>query len=155
MMKVFFIFLLLLSLLGIEHAHATNALGVVLGDPTGVSGRMGLDNAHSLEGAVAFSLGKDEDLHLHATYLWDRARSFNVEGGGPLEMYYGLGVRLITFDGGKHDGEVAIGPRAPLGLLYNFNNPDIELFGEISVALDLTPETDVDLDLGIGVRVRF
>ncbi len=48
-----------------------------------------------------------------------------------------------------------IGPRAPVGLLYNFHNPNIEVFAELALAVDLTPKTDVDLDVGIGVRVRF
>lgn len=138
-----------------SYAFADNAIGIVLGDPSGISGRASLDGQHSIEGALAYATGDHSGLHIHATYLWDRARTFAVQGGGPIEMYYGLGVRLINFNKGEHDGELAIGPRAPLGLLYNINNPDLEFFGEVSVAVDLTPETDVDLDVGIGVRIRF
>ncbi|MEK2645224.1 hypothetical protein [Bdellovibrio sp. BCCA] len=154
MTKLFFIFILLISLLGIQHAHAEAALGAVIGDPTGISGRLGMDGQHSLEGALAYSTGHYEGLHVHATYLWDHARSF-ATSEGPIELYYGLGVRLISINGGKHDGEIALGPRAPLGLLYNFHNPNVEIFGEVSLAMDLVPKTDVDLDVGIGVRVRF
>lgn len=153
MMK-FFILLVLLTTFLTFKAYADSAVGVVVGDPTGVSGRLGLDGKHSLEGALAYSSGHYEGLHIHATYLWDRARSFGTTEG-PIEMYYGLGVRIITIQDGKYDGDVAVGPRAPLGLLYNFNNPNLEIFGEVSAALDLAPKTDVDLDVGIGVRVRF
>lgn len=154
MTKLFLIFILLLSLLGIQQAHAEAALGAVIGDPTGISGRVGLDGKHSIEGAIAYSTGHYEGLHLHGTYLWDRARNF-ATSEGPLELYYGLGVRVIAINKGSRDGEIALGPRAPLGLLYNFHNPNVEVFGELSLALDLVPKTDVDLDVGIGVRVRF
>lgn len=148
--------ILTLSMTMTIYAKADSAIGVVLGDPSGLSGRTSLDGQHSLEGALAYSSSGDHSgVHIHATYLWDRARVFTIEDSGPIEMYYGLGARLITIDSGKHDGEVAIGPRAPLGLLYNVNNPDLEIFGELSLALDLTPDTDVDLDAGIGVRFRF
>jgi hypothetical protein len=86
--------------------------------------------------------------------LWDRARSFSTTEG-PIDLYYGLGVRMIAVNRGSQDGKIAIGPRAPLGLIYNFNDPNVEIFGELSLALDLTPKTDVDLDVGIGVRIRF
>ncbi len=154
MMKLFLIFLLLLSLLGIEQARADAAVGAVIGDPTGLSARVGLDGQHSIEGALAYSSSHYEGLHVHGTYLWDRARSFATTEG-PLDLYYGLGLRLISINKGDRDGEIAFGPRAPLGLLYNFHNPNIEVFGEVSLAMDLTPKTDVDLDVGIGVRVRF
>ncbi|QDK37524.1 hypothetical protein [Bdellovibrio sp. NC01] len=145
---------LAVELLTIENAHADNAIGVVLGSPTGASGRFGLNDGHSIEGAVAYAFGEWDGLEVHGTYLWDHARTFGTKEG-PIEMYYGLGARLIMINSGKHDGEVAVGPRAPIGLLYNFHNPNIEVFAELSATLDIAPKTDVDLDAGIGFRVRF
>lgn len=142
------------ELFTIKIARADNAIGVVLGSPTGASGRFGLDGNHSLEGALAYAFGEYDGLEVHATYLWDHARSFGTKEG-PIEMYYGLGARMIVINSGKHDGEVAVGPRAPIGLLYNFHNPNIEVFGELSATLDVVPKTDVDLGAGIGFRVRF
>ena len=147
--------MLALSLMMTHHAQADSALGVVLGDPTGFSGRTSLDGQHSLEGALAYSTGHHSGLHVHGTYLWDRARVFSVERSGPIEMYYGLGLRLISINSGKHDGDIAIGPRAPLGVVYKINNPNLEFFGELSLALDVAPDTDVDLDAGVGIRIRF
>lgn len=138
----------------VSYAHADNAVGVVLGDPTGISGRMSLDSQHSLEGAFAYSSSSYEGLHLRATYLWDRARTFQT-AADPLYMYYGLGLRVISISRGKYDGDIAFGPRAPIGVLYNIDNPNLELFAELSLAVDLVPKTDVDIDGGIGVRIRF
>ncbi|MGZ3792855.1 MAG: hypothetical protein ACXVCP_10935, partial [Bdellovibrio sp.] len=99
-------------------ANATNAIGVVIGDPTGLSGRFSLDSRHSVEGAIALSSSEYDGTHIHATYLWDRARTFATSGAGPIELYYGLGIRIINISHGRYDGDTAIGPRAPLGLLY-------------------------------------
>jgi len=144
---------LALTLTGYQ-AKADNAIGAVIGDPTGVSGRMGYDEGHSIEGALAYGLGHRSGLHIHGTYIWDKARTFETEGG-PLYLYYGLGARLIAINHGDDDGEIAIGPRAPVGLLFNLHDPNLEIFGELSLAMDLTPSTDVDLDACIGVRIRF
>ncbi len=135
-------------------AFAESSLGVVLGDPTGLSGRTSLDGSHSIEGAIAYATGNHGGLHIHGTYLWDEANQFATRSG-PINLYYGLGARLIRIDGGDNKGDISIGPRAPLGLLYKFKNPSIEIFGELSLALDILPSTDVDLDACIGARIRF
>ena len=145
---------LMLSLVTASAGATDSGLGVVIGDPTGVSLRVGLEERHSLETAFAFSSGTYEGLHFHGTYLWDNARRIQLQKNA-LEMYYGLGLRVISINKGRYDGEVALGPRTPIGLLYKINNPNIEIFGEISATLDLSPRTDVDLDAGIGFRVRF
>lgn len=155
MMKLIFSFILLLALLGLQPAHADSAVGAVLGDPTGLSARVGLDAQHSFEAALAYSTSHYEGLHVHGTYLWDQARTFRAANAGPVDLYYGLGFRLISISKGDRKDEIALGPRAPLGLLYNINNPNLEIFGELSVAVDIVPKTDVDLDVGVGVRIRF
>lgn len=154
-MKKFFAYLTpLVLLLFFQSAKAEFAVGAVLGDPTGLSGRAAIDGQHSVDAALAYNSGNYSGLHIHMSYLRDRARTFATTEG-PIELYYGLGVRLISVDKGKYDGDTMIGPRAPLGLLYNFKNPNVEVFGEIALALDIVPRTDVDLDVGVGVRLRF
>ncbi|UOF02223.1 hypothetical protein [Bdellovibrio reynosensis] len=154
-MKKFFAYITVLLVLMIYHsAQAEVAVGAVLGDPTGLSARTAIDGQHSVDGALAYNSGTYSGLHLHLTYLRDRARTFATTEG-PIELYYGLGLRLISVDKGKYDGDTALGPRAPLGLVYHFKNPNVEVFGEIALALDVVPRTDVDLDVGVGVRLRF
>lgn len=154
MKKHFALLSLLLTFACFENARAEGAIGAVIGDPTGISGRIAVDGKHSIEGALAYSTGTYDGLHIHGTYLWDGARSFATTEG-PIEMFYGLGARLISVNKGEQKDKVAFGPRAPIGLLYNFTNPDIEVFGELSLALDLTPKVGVDLDVGVGARIRF
>jgi hypothetical protein len=147
---------LILSLVTLSSysAHADSAIGAVIGDPTGISGRTSYDNDHSLEGALAYGLGHRSGMHIHGTYLWDKARTFHTDSG-PFYLYYGIGARIIFIDHGDDKNDIAVGPRAPVGILYNFKDPNIEVFGELALTLDIAPSTDVDLDAGIGVRIRF
>lgn len=150
-----------LSVATFSTAHAQSeqfGLGVILGDPTGLSGKMKWDESHSVDMALAYSSGRRSGLQLHADYLWDRARSWGT-AEGPLDMYYGLGGRIITYDERKNDGRreslVSIGPRGAIGLSFNINNPNLEIFGELAAILEIAPSVGVDLDAGIGARIRF
>lgn len=153
-MKKWMLYVVVASFGFLSFAQADTAVGVVIGDPTGISARFGLDAEHSFEGALAYSSSDYEGIHVHGTYLWDKARVFKTEAD-PLYLYYGLGLRLISISKGKYDGDLSVAPRAPLGLRYIFENPDVEIFAELALSLDLTPTTDVDLDGGLGVRIRF
>jgi hypothetical protein len=156
MKKIVAVLALVLSFVSGHWASADSGLGVILGGPTGISGRTSLDSQHSLDLALAYSHHPYYGFYIHGTYLRDAARLFPVaNNNAPLELYYGLGLRVISINKGKYDGDIAVGPRAPVGLLYNINNPNLELFGEISLALDIVPRTEVDLDVGVGVRFRF
>lgn len=135
--------------------HAENyALGVILGDPSGLSGKVKYDNNHSIDGALAYSTGKHSGMQFHSDYLWDRARSWETTQG-PLNMYYGLGGRLISYNDDHDNAKVSIGPRGSLGLNFNVNNPNIELFGELAMILEVAPSMTADLDAGVGARIRF
>lgn len=136
-------------------ARAENfGLGIILGDPTGLSGKMKLNEAHSLDGALAYSSGKHSGTQFHADYLWDRARTWATDQG-PLHMYYGLGGRLISYNDEHKHSQISLGPRGSLGLSFDIHNPNIELFGELAAILELTPDISADIDAGIGARIRF
>lgn len=131
-------------------------LGIILGDPSGLSAKMKLDHGHSVDAALAYSSGRHSGLQLHADYLWDRARSWGTTQG-PLDMYYGLGARLISYEDHYHDHDsgVSFGPRGSLGLSFNINNPNVEVFGELAMVLEVVPSIGADIDAGIGARIRF
>ncbi len=154
MNKLFALAITLIILGFQQQARAEYAVGAIIGDPSGLSGRMTLDANHSAEAAFAYTVGYYDGTHIHATYLRDRARTF-VTSDGPIEMYYGLGARMIAISKGSEKNNVAFGPRAPIGLLYKFFDPNVEVFGEIAMAVDLMPKIDADLDVSIGARIRF
>ena len=150
-MKILFVLSLIFTALA---ARAEDfGVGVILGDPTGLSAKMKLDGDHSLDGALAYSTGKHSGLQLHADYLRDHARSWTTKGG-PLDLYYGLGGRVISYKE-DHKSETSLGPRGSLGLSFDVFNPNIELFGELALILEVVPDMTADLDAGIGARIRF
>lgn len=153
-MKVFLTAALFL-IIQTSFAREEMQLGVILGSPTGISGKMSLGNNRAIDAALAYSLSDDLDLVLQADYLIENARSFNINAPQPLELYFGIGARIAIVEQGKHEDELAIGPRAPVGISYTISNPNLMFFGELALILNIVPDTDVDLDAGIGVRYRF
>lgn len=130
-------------------------LGVVLGAPTGLSGKMSLGGNRYIDAAFAYSLADDLGLELHADYLVENAHAFHINAASPVMLYFGIGGRVAVIDKGRHDGDLAFGPRAPIGLNYKMVNPNLEFFGELALCMDLVPDTNTDLEGGLGVRYRF
>ncbi len=130
-------------------------LGVILGAPTGISAKLSLGNNRAIDAALAYSLSHDLGLEFHGDYLIEHAYSFLINAPEPLELYFGIGARFATISKGKHENDLALGPRVPVGVTYTINNPNLVFFGELALILNIVPETNVDLDAGIGARFRF
>jgi hypothetical protein len=138
-------------------AHAGNrtfGLGVVLGDPTGITAKGWLDKTHSIDGALAWDLSDNSNFVLQSTYLWQSSAIFHIEKQ-PFDLYYGIGGRLHGHSGRDHDTGVGLGPRGPLGLRCYFAKVGIETFTELSFTLELIPRTVGYVDFGIGARYFF
>ena len=123
-------------------------LGVIAGEPTGISGKLWTEKHTALDAAAAWSFGKEGKLHLHGDYLFFNFNLFNV-GNGQLPLYYGIGGKL------KIGGDSNVGLRIPLGLNYIFANAPLDVFFEIVPVLDLLPGTEFDLNGGVGIRYFF
>lgn len=130
-------------------------LGVILGAPTGFSAKLCLGNSRAIDMAFAKSLDRDLGLEFTADYVIDKARSYVIDGPTPLDLYFGIGARISIIDHGAHDGSLEIGPRAPIGFSYNLINPNIQIFTELALILNVVPDTDIDLEGAIGARYRF
>ncbi|MDD4974670.1 MAG: hypothetical protein PHY93_09995 [Bacteriovorax sp.] len=150
------VFITMAAILITQSVFATEyQLGVVLGSPTGISAKASLDNKHSIDAALAYSLADELGLEFHADYLVEKAHSFATNAGAPFELYYGVGARVVSITKGHHEDDIAIGPRVPIGLTYQLGEPRIEFFGELALAFDIIPATNLDLEGGVGLRFRF
>lgn len=125
-------------------------LGVMLGEPTGMNAKYFIDKNHGLDAAFGWSLGGDNDFHLHGDYLYHIYSLFHVEDA-ELPVYLGLGGRLLLRD----DRDNKAGVRFPLGLDYIFTGAPFDIFAEVVPILDLAPDTDFDLEGAIGARFYF
>jgi len=123
-------------------------LGVILGEPTGVSFKNWVGRREAFDVAVAWSFEGEGAIHIHADYLFHNFRLFHVEKGD-LVLYYGIGGRVKTVH------KTQVGVRIPLGLSYLFEKDPVEIFFELGPIMNLTPKTLFRMTTGIGVRYYF
>lgn len=131
-----------------------DTIGVMIGDPTGVSAKYDLPKDQAIDMGFAWSLGSSSGVEIHGDFLQILPGHVSA-GETDLDLYYGIGARLILVNGGNDRGKIAIGPRAPLGLLHHLKDPLVEFFGEVALVLDIIPGTRADVDMGVGARFRF
>ena len=124
-------------------------LGVMVGEPTGVSLKVWSGSRTALDAAAGWSLGEGDWIYVHGDYLWHRYE-FDVDEGS-LPFYFGIGARVLVHEG--HDSRVGI--RVPLGLDYLFANHRWDIFIEVAPVIDLAPDTDFDVSGGLGARYYF
>jgi len=124
-------------------------LGVIAGEPTGISGKKWLGGGRAIDGAIAWAFTDETSLHLHGDFLLHKFDLFTVTEGS-FPFYYGIGGR-IRFD----EEDSRVGVRIPLGLDYIFEGSRFDLFLELVPILDLAPETELNLNAGLGARYFF
>jgi len=133
-------------------------LGIVVGEPTGISLKSWQGRTTAFDAALAWSFAGHDFVQLHGDYLSHNFSLLKVEQG-QLPFYYGIGgrLKLINIDNKRNDRDdkTRIGVRIPLGLAYLFEKVTLDLFVEVVPVLDLVPETAFDLNAAIGVRYFF
>lgn len=124
-------------------------LGIIAGEPTGISAKMWMTQNTAVDAAAAWSFGNGEDaFHLHGDYLLHNTSLFDVDQG-VLALHFGIGGRI------KFANDTLVGVRVPVGLTYLFDNVPIDTFLEVVPILDLVNETDLNFNAAIGVRYFF
>ena len=128
-------------------------IGVILGEPTGISGKMWWDENIAFDGGLAWSLVDDTCLNIHADMLWHNwdvlVDAFEVEDSGKLPLYYGIGGRLRAGDDTK------LGARFVIGASYIFEHAPFDIFLEIVPIMNIVPKTEVDINASLGGRFWF
>lgn len=149
--------LLLMTLLaGSARAQAVEkgsfGVGLVIGEPTGVSAKLYLDDDNAVQ-AAAGSAFVGGGLQVHADYLWhpwilEERDSFT------LPAYVGPGARFIYYQQGR-DGEDygAVGARAVAGIVFDFKEIPLDVFVEVAGVIEwrFAPIED---DKGVGLAVN-
>lgn len=142
------IFLVSTSSLSAQTNAGDFGIGVILGEPTGLSAKYYNGGRTAFDFGLAWSFGRNPHYHFHADYLVHRFDLIEVEQG-QMPFYFGIGARLRT----GHDENVGI--RFPLGVSYYFPRDPIEIFFEIVPVFDLTPRSDISGNGGLGFRYYF
>ena len=118
-------------------------LGIILGEPTGISLKLWQTNSTAIDAAVAWSFGRHESVHIHADYLIHTDLEADQ---GSFMFYYGLGARALFAD------DPRFGARIPVGLQYIIPSTRLSLFFEVAPTFDLIPATKFGVNGGIGIR---
>lgn len=126
-------------------------LGIIAGEPTGLSLKTWLGDTNALDAASGWSLGENEWLYLHVDYLHHRYDLHVPELDRGVPYYFGIGGRVLLRDG----HESRLGVRIPLGLDYVFDDSRFDVFIEVAPIVNLIPSTGFDLSGGIGARFWF
>jgi hypothetical protein len=124
-------------------------LGIIIGDPTGVSFKAWVNSKHAFDLALAWTVERDDALHIHGSYLFHNNNFFNPNRGR-MPLYYGIGGRIKA-----RNDRTTVGVRIPFGFEYLFEGAPLGLFLEVAPILDLTPDTEFDINSGLGVRFYF
>ncbi len=144
------ILLAVVSLLatGVFAQNSGLGLGVIFGEPTGLSAKMWTSQKTAVDAAVAWSFVGTGWLHIHTDFLIHNFDLIDVSEGS-LPVYFGVGAYLGL------SSDLAFGARIPVGIAYHFDGAPVEIFAELSPGLALLPEIRFYMGGGIGVRYYF
>lgn len=123
-------------------------IGIIAGDPTGLSGKYWLAPDQAFDFAIAWAFGNY--LHLHATYLYHFSK---VIPEPEWSVYTGIGGRLRFKRCGPGEGCSSFGVRMSGGIEFSY--PPFEAFLEVAPIFELAPETALEIEGGIGARFFF
>ena len=141
----------LLVLLWSTNARAEGGpfgLGLIVGQPTGVTGAFQLSDRTAIDAAVGFGWVRDRDFYVHVEFLYFLP---TLVSGSSVDLSAYLGIGGFFF---AHN-DPGFGARAPFGLSLDFKSVPLQIFGELSLLLALTPGTDLDVRGAIGFRYYF
>lgn len=149
-------------------------VGVMLGDPTGLSGKAWLSRTSAIDaglGAYAWgppgncvrggpapavcAHGWDQStISVHADYLWEWKL---IEGRvAQLDWHLGGGARALFVSGPCVGDCWDLGARAPVGLDLTFQQPTfLEVFLELAPAFYVVPVAFLSFEGAFGVRGYF
>ncbi len=123
-------------------------LGVILGEPTGVSGKYWTSSSNAVDGGLAWSFRHAGFFHVHADYLWHFP--LRTETAERFTFYTGVGGRL-----GVDSHEALLGVRVVGGFAFWPRGTPLDIFVEIAPVIDLAPATELSANGGIGIRFFF
>jgi hypothetical protein len=130
--------------------------GFILGDPSGLTAKLFLDDIYALDCGIGPSAY--DGFYLYADFLRHFGDLFPVK---ELAMYVGIGAGFQNHDRYRHDNrhdddhENSLEVRMPFGVEYTFKNLPIGIFIEIVPSTDIIPDFDFNLRGGTGARYYF
>lgn len=123
-------------------------IGIILGQPTGISAKLWLGQTSAIDVAAAWQFLPAGTLYVHADYLYEIYGVIPVKTG-QLPLYVGVGGSATI------EPNPTIGLRVPFGIEYLFPKVPLDAFLEIGLGVSLYPATQFVGTGGIGIRYDF
>ncbi len=144
-----------------EEEKGAFGLGLLVGEPTAVSAKLYLTDDQAIAGAVGGAVMR-RGIQVHADYLF-HPWILETTDTFVLPAYVGPGLRILSHDRGSGlDDAFHIGPRATVGLLFDFRTVPLDVFVETAGILEYRASSDddhrgvgIDINAGAGVRYYF
>ncbi|MFL5814647.1 MAG: hypothetical protein ACJ763_13815 [Bdellovibrionia bacterium] len=140
-------------------------LGVVLGEPTGITGKYWIDRRSAVDTTLSYSFS--DYFLVFADYLYHFPGAFGQtnEFVSALNPYVGVGAEIFiqTQDTGNKDrtyfrsdqGSAGFGIRIPLGVEWRPVTVPLGVFAEIAPGVGVIPATYGFVQGGVGIRFYF
>ncbi|MGM0441786.1 MAG: hypothetical protein ACQEQC_05150 [Elusimicrobiota bacterium] len=126
-------------------------VGITVGRAVGLSFKKWLDMDRAVNGDIAWSTLKENEINLRIQFLKHNLAEYEVDDV-PLHAYAGAGTRFKITDKGE---DSRLGIRGIAGTNYVFYPQPIEIFLEASPIFDIIPETTLIFSLNLGVHYYF
>ncbi|MFA5498353.1 MAG: hypothetical protein WC327_02290 [Candidatus Cloacimonadia bacterium] len=139
--------LMLLPLL----VFAETGIGIIVGQPSGISFKQWLGGSNAVDAAVAWSFLEGGGLYGHVNYLYENKS--NVADLN-IPWFWGIGANVGSWKSGD-DLEIGLGVRVPIGLNFRFQKIPSELFFEVAPGLDVVPSVGFGIGGALGYRFIF
>lgn len=128
-------------------APASLEIGVVIGEPSGLSAKYWVSKRNAFDLGVGWSFADEGRFDLYGDYMYHPYYFPSEYGDFP--MFIGVGGALRLSDNSF------FGVRFPLGAEYLFNRVPLTLFAQLAPIMEIIPEIDFRLEGGFGVRFAF
>jgi hypothetical protein len=138
-------------------------LGIILGEPTGVKGKVWLSELNAVDFGFGWSVGgfnldrydvstdpNTSRFHVHVDYLW---HNFDfIQANQRFPIYWGFGARMNS--GAGYDNSFAARGVGGIAWVGTRETP-IDVFLEVVPVLQFNPSTRIGLNGGLGARYFF
>lgn len=124
-------------------------LGLIVGQPTGITGAYQLSERTALDGALGLGWIDARRFYFHLEFDYFLP---TLISGSSVSLSAYLGVGGFFYD---LDNDAGLGVRVPFGLSLDFTSVPLQIFGEVPLLFFLTPDFDIDVRGAIGFRYYF
>jgi hypothetical protein len=152
-------------------ANKTFGLGLELGEPSGLTGKLFVSPQAALDFGIGYAYQNyyyDDGLHIYADFLFHPTVLAHADAF-ELPFYIGGGIRYWDFDFCDPQGLCtyrgsAVGIRIPIGIDFDFNRAPIDIFLQIVPVIDFLhgdyydryrDRTHLAVDPSVGFRFWF